>query len=364
MLNSVLATAAVRSMFRCISGASLAAGLLLGPAAGNGLAAGSILESGAAGSLPGLRTNQKFIEEIARAPAFDIQDQKAVFQFIFHSLPNEVRVYPTENYYYFTFYHGGVKYAGNLRLAAVDRDQGVLHFAYFADANMSSQEGEMYYKQLTSGDGVTVEKAGPLEYMVAFGGKQIAFRLNDLSDVAPREGLLRDTETYIGPVFDESGVQFFLVYNTQFKIFHYILNETWGQPDQFIESEVAERIVIGKRTGFAFYMDHHIDRKILIAVHAANVTVNNYYDGPFDQLPDNFIEGDTLKNAIEESDPSMTGQIDRYGYLKSGEGRYLIGPYLQYSEPGELVMFDTCANSPDFRTEQYPRCFAVQGGGR
>jgi len=240
--------------------------------------------SGADQSFPDLHTNQGFIEEISKASSFDVENPTAVFRFVFFSLPDAVQVYPTENYYYFKFFDGGIEYAGNLRLAASDRDQGILHFAYFADANASSSEGEMQYKPLSIKDGVVVEKVGALEYKVGYGGRQVIFHLNDLSDVKPPQGLLRDNEVYIGPVFDESGLEFFLLFNPDLKIFHYILNETWTLRDQFVASTVSDRIVIGKRTGFAFYLDQYTDRKVLIGVHSANVTVNNFYDGPFDQL--------------------------------------------------------------------------------
>lgn len=312
-------------------------------------------------STPKLQTNQKFIEELAKRSDFAIEDMEASFRYIFSSLPDAVHIYPTENYYYFSFYHGGIEYAGNLRLAAIDRDKGILHFAYFAAANVSSSDGEMHYKKLTASDGVIVEKISALEYRVSFGAKQVTFHLNDLGDVEPPKGLLAENEIYIGPVFDESGIQMYLLFNTRFNIFHYILNDTWGAGDEFIASEISDRIVIGKRSGFAFYKDHTIDRKILIGVHVANVVMNNYYDGPFDQLPDNFIKGDMLKKAIEASDPQMAGKIDNFGYLNSGEGRYLIGPYIQYSQPSDMKMFDDCATNKEMQ-QQYARCFSTAGG--
>ena len=64
--------------------------------------------------------------------------------------------------------------------------------------------------------------------------------------------------------------------------------------------------------------------------------MNNYFDGPFDQLPDNFIEGDTLRNAILKVQPNLKGQIDRFGGTPDGEVRYMIGPYLLYKEIGEF----------------------------
>lgn len=56
----------------------------------------------------------------------------AVFALVLNSLPDRVKVYPTENYYYFRFIHAGTPYAGNLRFDRRDRDQGKVQFGNFA----------------------------------------------------------------------------------------------------------------------------------------------------------------------------------------------------------------------------------------
>ena len=56
----------------------------------------------------------------------------AVFGFVMSKLPERVTVYPTENYYYFGFMHDGIRYAGNIRLDASNRDEGKVIFAYTA----------------------------------------------------------------------------------------------------------------------------------------------------------------------------------------------------------------------------------------
>ena len=117
-------------------------------------------------------------------------------------------------------------------------------------------------------------------------------------------------EKFIGPIFDESGIRFFLVYNSKLKLFMYILDETVKVADQFFHSPSTDRILIGKRTGFAFYRDHHMDRKIMIGAYEENIRLNNYFGGPFDQLPDNFIEGETLRDAILHVQPDLKGEID------------------------------------------------------
>src|SRR5262249_17887371 len=148
------------------------------------------------------------------------------------------------------------------------------------------------YLVLDGARGVTVEPAGRLAYRIAHGGKNVVFELNDLSGVVPPPAMIGADEKFLGPIFDESAIRFFLVYNSRLKIFHYILDETDGVADDLIAVKATGNILIGRRTGFAFYKDHKRDRKILIGAFAGNSRLNNYFDGPFDQLPENFIEGE------------------------------------------------------------------------
>ena len=327
------------------------------------LATASMVQSTLDSAAQQIQTNQSFLEELAAQSTLDIDDIGAVFEHILGQLPDRVTVYPTENYYYFRFYQNGVEYAGNIRLAASDRDEGVVHFAYFPAANTGKQEGQMRYKPLGEDDGVTIIKRDPLSYSIGFRDRTVIFDLNDLSTVTPPDDKLAEGEVYLGPVFDESGLQFYLIYNPALKIFHYVLNEEANVPDLLNPASYTDRIEIGRRSGFAFYLDAQLDRKILIGILAANAAVNNYYDGPFDQLPDNFNSDDRLREAIEESDPSTAGQIDRYGYYDSGIGRYLIGPYTQYTQEQDLVNFHLCATNPQLDPSRYHSCFAIQGGG-
>jgi len=85
--------------------------------------------------------------------------------------------------------------------------------------------------------------------------------------------------------------------------------------------------------------------------------VNNYFDGPFDQLPDNFIEGEVLRNAILAVEPDLAGKIDRLGISPSGEDRYLIGPYRHYRTEEDLLGFHACAIDRRTPAARYHECF-------
>jgi hypothetical protein len=75
-----------------------------------------------------------------------------------------------------------------------------------------------------------------------------------------------------------------------------------------------------------------------------NTMLNNYFDGPFDQLPDNYVQGNTMLDAILEIEPGMKGEkVDRYGADPTGEFRYGITSYKYYRNVGDLKPIVDCA---------------------
>ena len=328
-----------------------------------GLVGAALLGSVAAGAeeaapAPHL-AHESYVEDVLRKPSLPLDDPLAMFASVLDALPEQVKVYPTENYYYFKLVHAGVTYAGNIRLDVQDRDQGKVHFAYYPDLSAWHDDEPVTYVVLDSTQGVAVEKLDRLRYRISFRGKSVAFALNDLSAIAPPAGMLTPDETYLGPIFDDSAVRFFLVYDRRLKIFHYLLDETVPATDQYFPATATDHIVIGKRTGFAFYLDRRRNRKILIGVFTDNARTNTYFDGPFDQMPDNFIVGDALRDAILDANPKLKGKIDRLGYSPGGEQRFAITPYRYYREQDELLAFDRCASSPRLPPELYQACFVV-----
>ena len=305
---------------------------------------------------PRIYTNETFVEDATRATTLPTSDLMAMLAFVLGSLPDTVHVYPTENYYYFFFYHNSIRYAGNIRLDASDRDEGKLHFAYYEERSEYAKASPVQYQKLDKSNGVTVEKLERLVYRVSYGEKSVVFRLNDLSEVKPPANIMGPDEKYIGPVFDESAIRFFLIFNKRLKLFHYVLDETIAVADQFVRAKKISRILIGKRTGFAFYQDYRLKRMILIGVFEGNVRVNNYFDGPFDQLPDNFIEGEALREAIHEVEPNLAWEINRFGGVPNGN-RILIVPYVNYRTEEDFRPFHDCATRRRRADDAYYRCF-------
>jgi hypothetical protein len=320
-----------------------------------------VVRASAQDTLPALRTNEADIAALMRPDKLAIDDPMAVFAYVLGRLPERVQVYPTENYYYFRFVHDGVAYAGNIRLAANLRDKGEVAFAYGETPSDWNNDPSNRHAALGAAQGVTVERLGPLLYRVsldaAHGGKSVTFALNDLSQFKPPPGFLRADEVYIGPSFDESGFVFFLVFNRRLKVFHFVLDEGAKVPDQFLAAKASDRIQVGKRSGFAFY--RYDGRQILIGVSAPQSRLNTYFDGPFDQLPENFIAGETLREAIVAADPRVKGKIDRLGNYADGSGRYLIHPYLPYWDVDDLAVFHRCATAKSVPAAERPRCFVI-----
>ena len=161
-------------------------------------------------TLPRLHTNQAIVEDAMRDTSLAINDPLAVFAYVLDQLPDQVTVYPTENYYYFRFVHAGVPYAGDIRLDAEDRDQGRVHFGYYEKLADWRPEGQGVDVDVTLGpnQGVSVEKIAPLTYRIASRQKRVVFALNDLSGVKPPAEAIAANETYLGPIFDEFGDPF------------------------------------------------------------------------------------------------------------------------------------------------------------
>lgn len=331
---------------------TLAGGLALAVALGN--------LSPAAADVPRLDTNQRYVEDVTAPSRIDVTDMKAVLRFVLASLPDEVMVYPTENYFYFGFTDGGIRWAGNLRLDAETRDLGKIHMTYFKDFTAWQHDETDYTRVWGAEDGVTVEKLGPLAYRVTFEGRSILFRLNDLSGVVPPRGVLLPGERYLGPVFDESGIRFFLVFRPEERQFLFVLDETVPVADELVVSPVSDRLTLGRRTGFAFYADRMAPRQILVGVNAGSTGVNSYLDGPFDQLPDNFLKGNELLDAILTVSPELAGTLDRFGNSQDDSVRYLIAPYMQYDYEDELSPVTACVR--ETTGVDYWACFGGGGG--
>ncbi len=286
--------------------------------------------------------NENGIRSLEQHIEADLNNRRAVFVEILKQLPKTVQVYPTENYYYFHFFHNGVRYAGNIRLAQPDIAAGKVMFNYFVATTSWHFDEKDHFITFEQKDDVKIVSHSPLEYTISVDEVSVRFVLNDLSKVRPPKGLLTLQETYLGPVFDESGMEFYLIYNRRRKQFAFILNEASASRDKYIPLSKKSPFEQGLRTGFVFWHNKTRNRRLLVAVFEQNTELNNTLDGPFDQLPDNFIKGEVLRNAILHARPDLKGRIDRFGNFADGKERFLVSPYQSYFRPEDLKPLELC----------------------
>lgn len=291
-----------------------------------------------------MQSNEEFINGLyARV---DLNDPKAVFDLVFSSLRDEVTVYPSENYYYFKLAAAGRTINGCMTLYPADRDRGIVGFGYVRKIEDKTAQkdvpvsGESY--DFSAKDGLVVSKINDFKYSVAYKGKTVIFDLYDKLE-PPRKARLRDDEVFVGPSFDESGLRFFLIFNRTARHLYWVLNEDGFVPEAF--RQVTDDILIGNRTEFAFYADSVNNRKILIGVEGLNVLQNNWYDGPFDQMPDNYVRAGQVKvrEYLEANYGYPPGSIDELGRFTESHGtRIPVAPYRIYFSTNDLRFVDSC----------------------
>jgi hypothetical protein len=298
----------------------------------------------AAPDAPRFTLNEDMLTGVRSGSSERACDPQTVLGDLFAQLGPEAHVFPTENYYYFQFHRAGRAYAGSLRLASDTRDRGVLEFAcYPAYARwLTADESEGIETDLTAADGVGVTPVAPLVYDVAFRGKTVRFRLDDLEQTVGVR--LRYGELFAGRAFDESGLVFDLIFNRDRRRFYFVLDPRGGVPERFVRA--GEDLLLGKRTGFLMYRDAipeaKAERQVLIAVDADEVHLNSVYDGPFDQLPENFYARLGFWPLVYEAYPELKGELTPGGIYKKTGLIFAVSPYRMYGRDRSFRFVDAC----------------------
>ena len=266
-----------------------------------------------------------FFDKPAVPTNFD--DVPAVFEYVLAHTPPYAIVHTTEMYYYYSFDMPGTgRIAGNLRL--VEAKNLRVGCGYYP---VSDPAGRSAHKLFSVVDGLRVEWLDERHVRLTFRGIQRTFRLSDLADrpitVGTREG-----EEVVATVRDESGVIFVLLFHAPTRSFYYALDEQQPPLEHLIALD--DEIEVGERTGFAFFLDKSLKRRILFGVRQKAVQDNNYFDGPFDQVPP-FLN---LRDRIYLAYPyTKFGGVDLYGnFLNSETTRVAISPYDKYKTPSDL----------------------------
>ncbi len=258
-----------------------------------------------------------------------------VFRALFVEMPARISILPSENCLYFSFSDPSqTEYRGCLSIRLRPEEAGGLRFFY---KRADHGDGQGHAEFLSADEGLCLMRLGQFWYSLELDGKKVDFDFQQLPLVKPSRSILRSSELYLGPAFDESGVQFSLLFDQETSCFLWILNDDFPTYDTFASASC--NLELGHRTKFAFLRDDRNRRRVLVGVSKTEVQANSYYDGPFDQLPDNYIAtGEVeLQKYIELNNPDRRGQIDEFGFFNLAPAyRVAIMPYHLYDQPSDL----------------------------
>ena len=309
-----------------------------------------------AASPVGFEAHQTYISALAEKHSFDIKKPAEVLEFVLSQSSKVIHVQPTENYSYFKFTHNGLHWQGNMRLEVEFGAPDKLHFAYFVVPAPWHTEDLGKYKAFGAKDGLSIEKTAALDFKIGFRNISRQLKLNDIRKSEVPKNIMGPAQEYLGLANDESGLRFYLLFDKNVADFAYILDEQTTVAEKFVPLEGSKAdLLVGVRTGFVFKDEPTLSRKRLVGVYSENISSNNYYDGPFDQLPDGYSGKLTVKTAFEFVDKEFSKTIDDFGNFIGREGsRVVIAPYIRWGSPSDFDSLASCeafgATSVDYRS--------------
>jgi len=258
-----------------------------------------------------------------------------VFDYVFKNLPYYSIVYPSYQYYYFQFDYSGKEFAGNLRFT--ETENGKLAFGYSEKDNF---EKGSYFKLFDEADGFFVEKVSDEIVKINYDGHTKWFKIFSLSELPEKINLSKDEEV-ISKIIDESGINFYLIYNSHVNSFYYLAEN--GMLLENLE-DLGKNSYMGLRTNYIYYFDSENNRFLLAGVSEQNIDKNNYFDGPFDQIPQYLDIREQIYFAYPYT--KRNGGLDeRWHFLDKENVRVAISPYIKYNNFNEILeRVENCKN--------------------
>ena len=222
--------------------------------------------------------NSDFIDELSAEP-LDLTDKDTVIKALFNAKPEGFTVYPSEGYYYFTFTNDGERIKGNFRFDVDEREQGRFSFIYYKELAFAHEgtDDMQYFVLGQDGDGFELVQKNQFEFEIQFQDFRVPVRIYDAAEELAAPKNIAGKEEYIGPIYDESGTRFDLIFDRANDKFLYVLNSLFGYNESYSTIGEDETILIGTRSRFAYFNDRDNDRYVLIGVNLANINENNYY---------------------------------------------------------------------------------------
>lgn len=283
-------------------------------------------------------------QSTVRVPPVDFEDPDSVLRHVLTQFVGELAVvYPSERYYYYRFPAAERFISGNIRFS--EAESGTISVGYFDELNPS----DFRYRLYADGrDGVSVaydERHNAVR--VRFEDRDHVFVLYQGAFEEPAFAVL-DGEQHVSGLLDESGYSLHLMYWPPDRALYYVLNETKPLPEVLHKAttKAGHTVWFGEHSRFCFYEHPGTNRKILVGVAAKNIEQNNWFDGPFDQVPPNLPIGDIIRTAYPYVEDA--GGIDDNGnFLEQDGTRIAITPYQKYRSGVELLAFIDAAIQPE-----------------
>jgi hypothetical protein len=290
-------------------------------------------------------------EPSPETPKPDFDDPRSVVRFLLDVIESGT-VYPTEGYFYFRFDLNGRRISGNLRFTSIA--DGVLHTGYFEAGNADhtpgrpSKPGIGAVRTGTFGaeQGLTVvtepSDEGETMHRVLLDGESATFVVPAIYRARPASLKLRDGERFVSGVLDESAYALVLIFDEREAGFRFLLSPAF-EPPELLEPLRADapHLLIGRPSGFVFAREPgraagEPDRLTLVGIDAASVRRNDYFDGPFDQVPPDLDLRPLLHIAYPYTRDASP--VDEHGnFIGRTASRVAIAPYTAYGNTDDLL---------------------------
>lgn len=308
------------------------------------------------------RTNEQYIDGLKQGK-LDFNDPKEVFYALLQSLGDKAVVYPSEHYYYYSMNYKGRPISGCILFSQKHLDSNIVHFSFiekYPHDNFNSRNTIGGSGKYDKSDGVSITSIGDTIYNVKYKDLSVDFHFYLPGLQPPTKQKITEDETFLCNAMDESGLKHALVYNEAVNSLYWVLNEDEMVLDTFVT--YVESILIGKRTQFAYYNDTINNRKLLIGVEMDNVMNNNWFDGPFDQLPDTYIKLGKLdlKKYVDRVYGFPEDKIGKYLSYLNKHGRVAICPYMVYDDKKDLYTVLQAAKSIARNKNEFYRYLTIQ----
>lgn len=286
--------------------------------------------------------NEQMITDLQTPPDAKACAPQAVLTDLLRQIGPTAKVFPTENYYYFQFYRGGMSYSGSLRFTLGKRDEGIVDYACYPTyvSWLETDHTTDFYAELSAKSGFQLTHLGGLDYELSVGGLATRFSLNNLDQTA-NPAVLAPGERFLGRGFDDAGLAFDVVYDPKRKIFFFVLDTRGPVAETFVQ--VSPKVSLGRRTGFVFYQEDTPKRMVMVAANADEIYDNTWYDGPFDHLPENFYGLNGFWQAVYEAFPQLKGKLTPSGMFIGEDTIFAMMPYRGYQTEAGLAFIKTCA---------------------